>query len=1166
MMQRESSPAPIDRSPAHVALGALAFVTALSAVAAPAEAQLAKSGKDGVPKPPPGVETEKPARAGAASFEVETAMDRKAVARGKAADAKRDEAIEELKKLIPKAPASRKSEMIFRLAELYWEKSKYQYSLEMEEYEGAYREWNEQGARGDPPKREAFLRQSELIKQSALKLYERVLAEYPTYERNDEVLFYLGYNEYEAGNYDKAVDHYWTLIKQFPKSTLVPDAYLQLGEHFFNNNKVLKARTAYEHALDTDEGRVSNYARYKLAWCDYNVQEFANGIVKLKTVIDASETATDQKSIQLKSEALRDLARFFSYVDEVESAFDYFKLKGGEDIAVRYTAQLGGLFHGQGKWDLEIQTYRLLIGKYPNSEKAPYFQASIVEAFGKKENKAKVREEVERLVDLYRPGTPWYKAQEDRGETGKAAVEYAYDLTESKLRDMVTEYHRDAQKRKDVETYQLARDIYAKYLDAFPETDSAYQMKYFYAEVLWALDEWMNAADAYREVALTEKSEKASGRFQREAAYNQILALEKVSKTGKEKGDPNEKKKITEKKQKGTVDARSTTRIKIDSLDSNKSYDPEELPEIEQRLSAACDLYFKVADRKDKDLPAIKFKAAYLYFKHNQFVEAAKRYFEIIESWPRDPLSKKAANLILDSLNVQKQWDELAKYAGAFRDNAQLAGNDKKFKAEVQTLLEGATYLSIQTAEKKARELADAKAKERALAPVAVRFETFQKDFPESEFADKAIFSAVLIYNQADELDHAIAAAERMEEKYGEKDEGDKKPKKASRRRGRAKPKKTKKDEKGEENSRADLLRRNHLLRASFYERIADFRTAANLYASYYDKYTEHEKAPDALFNAGIYFQGLGEYDTAISKFQTYVDTLDKKDESDVYWRICQIQENKQDWVATAKCFDQFRGKYKAASQAKIFESRYRYALALEKQKKRKDAMKEYQWLVKEFPKLPKKEQEAPGAQLAGAHAAFELLEPEYQKYQEMKITLRKQSLLGKLETANTLACVGDQCKDQGKYLSILTYGNGDYGICALTRMGQVFRNVADSIRSAPIPRSLTIDQQEIYRAELDAVALGPEEKGLEAFERALEKAYELNIYNHCTLESQRNLKELNPNQFPDLQKRGFRGAESFLTADPREEVAVDVAPAPAPAPAKTEIPEDASASAEAAE
>ncbi|MEL6186559.1 MAG: tetratricopeptide repeat protein, partial [Myxococcota bacterium] len=519
---------------------------------AEASAQLRKSGRKGVLKPPPRAgDAPKKRRKGAASLEVETALDRKAVARGRAADAKRNEAIEELQKLIPVASESRKPEMTFRLAELYWEKSKYEYTLEMEAFEAAHAEWRDAGSPGRPPKRRVFLRQSERIKTTALRLYERVLKTSPTYPRNDEVLFYLGYNEYEAGNARRAVAHYWRLIKQFPESKLKAQAYLQLGEHFFNSNDVRRAQSAYERALATGEAQIANYARYKLAWCDYNVEDYDAGISKLKKVIDVSDAAGDSRAIELKSEALRDLARFFSFEGEVETAFEYFQEKGGEAIAQRYSAELAALFHGQGEWDLEIDTYRLLLDTYPMDERAPYYQASIVEALGKKSARRAIRVEVERLIDFYRPGTPWYRAQTDRGEAGDAAVEYAYDLMETKLRDMVTEYHRDAQKRKDARTYRLARDIYAKYLEAFPETESAFRMRYYYAEVLWALDEWGEAAGAYKAVASASTRRRTDKALARQAAYNQVVAWEKVARTGKMSGASRRKRRVVEKKNKG---------------------------------------------------------------------------------------------------------------------------------------------------------------------------------------------------------------------------------------------------------------------------------------------------------------------------------------------------------------------------------------------------------------------------------------------------------------------------------------------------------------------------------------------------------------------------------------------------------------------------------------
>ena len=1073
-------------------------------------------------------------RTTAASMKVETSLDRKQIERTQQADAKRDEEIELLKKLIPKAPESRKAEMIFRLAELYWEKSKYRYGLEFEQFESAYEEWVQAGQQGTPPKTKDFIRESELIKKNALKLYEKVLTEYPTYERNDEVLFYLGYNEYEDGKVKKAVNHYWTLIKQFPKSRLVADSYLQLGEHFFNNNQVIKARKAYERATASEEGRIKYYAIYKLAWCDYNIQEYATGIKKLKAVIDHSDTAKDKKSLQLGSEALGDLARFFSYVDEVDSAFAYFRKKGGEDKALRYTTRLGAMYHEQGKWPLEIATYRLLVDKYPMNEKAPYLQANVVEAFSKMGKKDKVRTEVERLVDLYRPGTPWYRHHKDRGESGTAALEYAYDLTETKLRDLVTEYHRDAQKRKDVPTYFLARDIYAKYLDAFPETTSSYQMRYFYAEVLWALLQWRDAAQQYKQVALTKtEGGKARGKYARDAAYNQILAYERILKTGKDKGNIKSVKRVTEKKKKGRTDARTQTRIRLAGLDKNKTYTERPIPEVERSLSEACDLYFGIANPSDRDLPAIKFKAAYIFYKYNHFVEAAKRYFEIIDRWPGDKLSKKSANLVLDSLNVQKKWDELAFYAEKFRDNRRLSRGDRKFQKEVQELLEGATYLSIQTAEKKARKETVEDAKETQLASVASRFRAFQGDFPKSQYADKATYSAVLIYNQADELDHAIAMGELMKKTY----------------------------------PKSDLTQKNDWLLAQFYERIADFNTSAKLYDHYYETYPKDKLAVDALYNAGIYYQGLGATETAIKRFNNYTKKYAKRDDvADIYWRVCELEESAKDYKEAASCFEKFRTKYRGAPKAKIYESRYRHALLLEKMNKRTAALKEFQWLVKEYKRLKSEDQKAETSMLAAAHGAFELLELDFNKYKRMRVTLNKKTLLGKLKKAEELACVsaGDkQCKSEGKYVGIISYGNGDYGICALTRIGEVYRDVANSIREAPLPRRLTEDQREIYKAELDNLALGPEEKGLQAFEAALGKAYELNIYNDCTLTAQQNLKELNPNKFPDLQKRDYLGAEGFIMAGVRMETASQ-APAndETESTESTEAPEEAPAAA----
>ncbi|MEL7369553.1 MAG: tetratricopeptide repeat protein, partial [Myxococcota bacterium] len=413
----------------------------------------------------------------------------------------------------------------------------------------------------------------------------------------------------------------------------------------------------------------------------------------------------------------------------------------------------------------------------------------------------------------------------------------------------------------------------------------------------------------------------------------------------------------------------------------------------------------------------------------------------------------------------------------------------------------------IQSAEQNARTSSDATRKQEELALVATRFRKFQDDFPGSQYADKAAYSAVLIYNQADELDNAIAMGELMRKTY----------------------------------PKSSLTQKNDWLLAQFYERIADFETSAKLYDRYFERYPKDKRAVDALYNAGIYYQGFGETKAAIARFETYTKKYAKRrDVADVYWRICELQASDGAFRKAADCFEKFRTKYRSAPRAKLYESRYRRALLLEKMKKRDAAMAEYRWLVRAYGQLTSSDKNKEASMLAAAHAAFELLEPEFSKYKKIRVTLNKKTLLRKLKTAEALACVSsddNKCSAEGKYVGIISYGNGDYGICALTRMGEVYRDVANSIRAAPVPRRLTEDQQEIYTAELDNLALGPEDKGRQAFEAALSKAYELNIYNNCTLTAQQNLKALNPNQFPDLQKRRYLGAEGFITSGYRADV-----------------------------
>ena len=134
--------------------------------------------------------------------------------------------------------------MLYRLSELYWEKSQYLAFTAMEAHEKALETYDAAKARGEKvtePK--ADLAESKEVRAETLRLYRLILADYPDYGRRDEVLFNLALNLYDLGERSKGLQVYRELIKTFPDSQFSGDAWVQVGNHHFDVSKdVTRAR------------------------------------------------------------------------------------------------------------------------------------------------------------------------------------------------------------------------------------------------------------------------------------------------------------------------------------------------------------------------------------------------------------------------------------------------------------------------------------------------------------------------------------------------------------------------------------------------------------------------------------------------------------------------------------------------------------------------------------------------------------------------------------------------------------------------------------------------------------------------------------------------------------------------------------------------------------
>ncbi|MCP3144464.1 tetratricopeptide repeat protein [Pyxidicoccus xibeiensis] len=1079
------------------------------------------------------------------------------------ADKKRDEAIEAFKRLIPKLQDgnAQKAEMLYRLSELYWEKSKYLYRLEMDRFLAAEKQYDAAVARGEKleaPKQDH--RDSERYRAETMTIYEDILRAYPQYPQRDEVLFSMGYNLYELGRRDDAVARYEELIRDFPKSQFVPDAYIQLGNHYFENNKLVPAKQNYEKARDSGVPKIYAYAVYKLSWCDYNTGDYEEGLKKLHEVVDYS--AKKEELGDLRTEALNDLTVFYVQLDQPKQAIAYFKEKAPAKRQGRLIAKTAAGLVDAGHFDSAILTYRTLVDDEPMGASAPEYQQAIVRAYEGLRQRQQVRKEMKRMVDLYSPGGEWWKANE-----GKVTVlRNAFNVTEEAMRVMVTEYHQEAQKTRQVETYRLARDIYKQYVDAFAShsnpdfvADSAFNLRFFYAEILWALEEWQAAAAEYDAVVAFKIPDRDSARevsnetYRKSAAYNAILAYDKLVKIERgqlTKSDLKDGQKVDEKKDKGDV-----ARQKIVKRDA-KEREEEPLTKFEDRLVAACDTYVKLYPDTQDEID-LRYQAAVILYDRSHFVDAARRFGEIIEKFPEERRSRDAADLTMYVLESREEWFELSTLSRKFLANKKLSKPGTDFATRVARVVEGSHYKWVDEVVYK---------KEKNPKKAAEEFLKFVAEFPKSENADRALTYAMVIAQEAGEIDRGLEAGERFLKEYPR--------------------------------SPFELKARYSL--AGLYEKVAEYRKAATMAESFIANYDAAVKAQeaeaksrkakatakksdtpgaetdgdskraqkaaerkalvdeagawvaDAQFNAGVWWEGAGEPQKAVAAYTAYVTRFkDRKDVPQVAYSSAQVWEKEKKWSEAARAFGAFAETYGRDSRSnaqQVYLARYHELLAYQQLKNVREQERVQGELVRAWNRLPEAARKDVAVLNAYGYARFLALEPAWKRYTDIKfsrVSTIRRDLGAKQREIQRL---------EKEYLAVLATGSGDWGIAALTRIGLAYADFARNIMDSPDPAGLDEDQLAMYRGELENLALPLEDKSTEALEKALEKAYELGIYNQWTLAAQDQVNRYRPGSYAQVRQVGYRDSDSMARADLARELegasAASAAPAPAaPAP-----------------
>ncbi len=1059
----------------------------------------------------------------------------------------REETIRELTELLKEMPDShpKKPGQYRRLAELYWEKARGIKAVIMDEYNkkiDKYYEMNDPNA----PMPELNLDQSLEWNKKAIEICDFIIKKYPNYQGLDEVYFFMASNLMETGQSLAAVRYYTLVVEKFKDSKYASDSYFEMGEYFFNNNNVFKAIPNYEAIIKKyPDNKFYGFALYKYAWCMYNVGEYEKSVELFQKVVEVAEKINDQS---LKEDALNDMVAPYAEAGSVDEAEKYFKtIVKEQKYFIAVLKRLAQIYFDQDRSEEAIKIYRKLQDEAPERPEGPVWQKQIVECYKKLNKKDKVREEIINLVKNYADANArWVKAN----EKDEAALESAQQTAEAALRILTVEYHNEARKTKSPETWKIVGELYPIYLNYFPKSEASYDMRFNYAEYLYDHKKYTEAGDEYQKVA----DMNPKGHHFEDASFGAVSCFGALLEEDQERAKKEAQNRIAKAKQEKSGEISADLVKAADDKDADKKdkvadeNKEKPIPELHQKFITACDTYIKNIPRS-KYLVDIIYKQAITYYVFNHFDKAVPVFEMIVQKYPRHELAEFSADLIMDSLNMARDWEAINNKSREFLKNSALLSGRNRLKADLEKFKEMATFYSADIPHKRGKSLESAD-----------RYMAFVNEFQKSKFNDVAMYNAIVYYQKGGDLNKSI----RVQEQFLRSSE--------------------------------DVYKKSpHRDKIMFglaknYHAIAEYDKAAQLYVDFVEKSPQGQDAGDAVYNAAVLYASLGDTEKAIDNYRLYVKTYAKDDNEKakiaLNYGYIWMRKGKNFYDKANKGFDTFvaehtemkgladyyyideNGKKKpveAANKIAVEKGQPNTIIALYgakmKMAKEQGNTKEYYKNVDKILQIfrgaefKEKEDLDQLSKDTVAEALLEELLPEYNEYMSIKfdnipfakkhkgyefLQLGFDVEDGKIihhgdanpdelypdEKANLKAAA--KVKDEFNKISqermtkkieltvslsqkyeqiIASTASPRFTPAVLYYIGKIYKDLTDQMFNAPIAPWLSEAQISEYKNYLDEKAFGAQKNAVTYFETAMKKGYESSVYNEWVAKAKYELR-----------------------------------------------------------
>ncbi|HNP34241.1 MAG TPA: tetratricopeptide repeat protein [Woeseiaceae bacterium] len=343
--------------------------------------------------------------------------------------------------------------------------------------------------------------------REAIKTYQKILANYPDYERNDQVLYQMSRAYDEIGQPDDAMEVMNRLITEYPYSKFIDEVQFRRGEYYFVRKNYLDAEDAYGAIIGMgDDSYYFELALYKMGWTLYKQELYEQALNNYVAMLDHRESIgydfdklLDENEEHRIADTFRVISLSFSNLGGPEVVDEYFAERGQRSYADKIYGNLGEFYFSKLRYEDAAAVYKSFTDLNPFHRVAPRFNQRVIEIYGEAGFPQLVVESKKEFASRYaRSAEYWQYFNID--EAPEAVAMLKVNLT-----DLANHYHALYQDEELAderpEHFLEAERWYGEFLASFPADDDSPQINYQLADLLLENENFGEAARAYEQTA-----------------------------------------------------------------------------------------------------------------------------------------------------------------------------------------------------------------------------------------------------------------------------------------------------------------------------------------------------------------------------------------------------------------------------------------------------------------------------------------------------------------------------------------------------------------------------------------------------------------------------------------------------------------------------------------